>query len=120
MDFVVGESVFLKERDGIFTVLDFDAENNSYVIQSSGRLEPPAKAHRDSLLKISSDITERIRGEVLADNAQQCLEAEEPKPVSRYTPEQILTAKERERVIKPLHESTKITKADKKWAMENL
>ena len=40
--------------------------------------------------------------------------------MSRYTPEQILTAKERERVIKPLHESTKITKADKEWAMEKL
>ena len=124
MDYVVGESVLLKERSGFFTVLDFDTGDNSFVIQPSGKLEPPSKVHRDSLLKISSDITERIRGEVLANIEQQRLEAEEPKLVSRYTDDQILTAKVRARVIRPLYEAEKagnrITKAGKEQAMELL
>ncbi|WP_339473708.1 integrase [Pseudomonas fluorescens] len=123
MDYVVGESVFLKERDGIFTVLDFDVETDSYLIQSSGKIEPPWKAHRDSLLKISSDISERIRAEVIAHDTQQHLLAEVSKPVSRYDDDQILTARMRERIIKPLYETEKaekITKTDKEWAMTEL
>lgn len=125
MDYVVGESVLLKEGSGIFIVIDFDIETDSYVVQPSGKLEKPSKVHRDNLLKISSDITERIRGEVFADVEQQRKEAEKPKPASRYTDDQILTARERARVIHPLYEAEraeakKITKADKVWAMGKL
>jgi hypothetical protein len=125
MEFVVGESVLLKERSGIFTVLDFDPEVNLFVIEPSGILEPPSKVHRDSLLKIPSEITERIRSEVLADVEQQRLEAEKPKPACRYTDDQVLTAKARVRVIEPLYEiekteGRKITSAEKYQAMESL
>lgn len=125
MDFVVGESVILKELSGIFTVLDFDPEANLVVVQQSGSLKPPFKIHRDSLLKIPSEISERIRGEVLSDVEQQRLEAEKPKPACRYTDDQVLTAKARVRVIEPLYEiekneGRKITGLEKAQAMESL
>lgn len=125
MEYVVGESVLLKERAGIFTVLDFDTEADSYVVQSSGKLEQPSKVHRDGLLKISSDITERIRGEIFAEEEQQRQQAQTPKPASRYTDDQILTARRRARVIDSLYEieraeGKKITKVDKVLAMAKL
>lgn len=120
MEFSVGETVFLKERSGIFAVLDFDPENNCYLLQSADKVEAPFKAHRDSFIKLSEDITERLRTEALAYETAQAAKAEEPKPASRYDADQILIARTRERVIKPLCELDKITKADKALAKEQL
>ncbi len=120
MEFSVGENVFLKERSGIFSVLDFDPQDNSYLLQSADKVEAPFKAHRDSFIKLSADITERLRAEVLAYETEQAAKAEESKPASRYDDDQVLVARARERVIKPLCELEKITKSDKALAKEQL
>jgi transposase InsO family protein len=120
MEFKVGEPVFSKDRSGLFTVTEYDVASDSYVVQASDRLTPPFLAPRGSLEKINSEATDRIRVQTLADAEQRAKEDSEPKPASRYTPEQILVAKARERVIKPLHEADEVTKEDKLHAMTAL
>ncbi|MBC3495707.1 integrase [Pseudomonas sp. SWRI100] len=120
MEFIPGESVFLKERKGFFIVLRYNAESDKYIVQSSDTLEGPWEVDRDSVLKISLDITERMRSEALAIDTERREKAEELQPSSRYTDDQISIARKRERIIKPLYEAKEITKADKVWAMEKL
>ncbi len=120
MEFKVGEPVFSKDRSGLFTVTEYDVVSDSYIVQAADRLTPPFLAPRDSLEKINSEATDRIRVETLANAERRSKEDSEPKPASRYTPEQILVAKARERVIKPLHEAAEVTKEDKQDAMTKL
>ncbi len=120
MEFKVGEPVFSKDRSGLFTVTEYDVASDSYIVQASDRLTPPFLAPRGSLEKINSEATDRMRVETLADAEQRAKADSEPKPASRYTPEQILAAKARERVIKPLHEAAEVTKEDKHHAMTKL
>jgi hypothetical protein len=120
MEFKVGEPVFSKDRSGLFTVTEYDVASDSYIVQASDRLTPPFLAPRGSLEKINSEATDRMRVETLADAEQRAKADSEPKPASRYTPEQILAAKARERVIKPLHEAAEVTKEDKQQAMTRL
>lgn len=123
-EYVVGESVFLKNSSGTFSVLDYDPEIDSYSVQSSAKLAAPFKVQYDDLLKIPTDVTERIRQEVLVNLEQQRLKDEEPKPSSRYTDDQVLIARRRARTIEPLYEieraGGKITKPDKERAMATL
>ncbi len=120
MEFKVGEPVFSKDRSGLFTVTEYDVASDSYIVQASDRLTPPFLAPRGSLEKINSEATDRMRVETLADAEQRAKADSEPKPASRYTPEQILAAKARERVIKPLREAAEVTKEDKQQAMTRL
>lgn len=120
MEFKVGEPVFSKDRSGLFTVTEYEVASDSYIVQASDRLTGPFLAPRGSLEKINSEATDRIRVQTLADAEQRAKEDSEPKPASRYTPEQILLAKARERVIKPLHEADEVTKEDKLHAMTTL
>lgn len=120
MEFKVGEPVFSKDRNGLFTVTEYDVASDSYIVQASDRLTGPFLAPRGSLEKINSEATDRIRVQTLADAEQRAKEDSEPKPASHYTPEQILLAKARERVIKPLHEAAEVTKEDKQHAMTKL
>lgn len=120
MEFKVGEPVFSKDRSGLFTVTEYDVASDSYIIQASDRLTGPFLAPRGSLEKINSEATDRIRAQTLADAEQRAKEDSELKPASRYTPEQVLVANARERVIKPLHEAEKVTKEDKQHAMTKL
>jgi hypothetical protein len=83
-------------------------------------LEEPWGVGRGSILKINSDITERMRSETLANDTEQRQKAEKLHPVSRYSDDQVLIAKDRERVIKILCEAKEIIKADKEWAMNKL
>lgn len=120
MEFKVGELAFSKDRSGLFMVAEYDAASDSYTVQAADMLTPPFLAPRGSLEKINSEATDRMRTETLANAEQRAKEGNESKPASRYTPEQILLAKSRERVIKPLHEASEITKEDKQHAMTKL
>ncbi|RON51852.1 integrase [Pseudomonas frederiksbergensis] len=120
MEFRIGESVFSTTVSGVFTVIGYDVTLDSYIVQASDMLSPPFNTPRDNILKINSELTDRIRNETLAEVEQLAQEENEPKLVSRYTPEQILQAKAREIVIKPLHEAKKVTKAVKIQAMKRL
>lgn len=123
-EFVVGESVLLKDRPGVHTAIEYCPETDKYVVQIQDKSAAPVEVAWDVLLKVTDDILERIRQEVLVGVEQQRLKDEEPKPVSRYTDDQVLIARRRARIIEPLYEiertGGKITKPDKERAMAKL
>ncbi|CAI8906101.1 integrase [Pseudomonas brassicacearum] len=123
-EFVVGESVFLKEIAGVHTIIDYYPDTDRYAVQTPEKSAAPIKVPRDDLLKVSTDILERIRQEVLVGVEQKRVKDEEPKVSSRYTDDQVLIARRRARVVEPLYSiekaGNKITKPDKEQAMAKL
>ncbi|MFJ2450895.1 integrase [Pseudomonas protegens] len=123
-EFVVGESVFLKESAGAHIIIDYYPETDRYAVQTPEKSAAPVEVTREDLLKVTTDILERIRQEVLAGSEQQRIKDKEPKPSSRYTDDQVLIARRRARVIEPLFSiekaGNKITKSDKERAMAKL
>lgn len=118
MKFRVGEIVYWTESPGFFIVDGYSAERNKYIIKSSGLPDQSHLASIPDLAKISSEATEEIRQRSLDDATKG--EQVREKFVSRYTPEQIIEARRRERYIKPLAEMEKPTKEDKRHVCRSL
>ncbi|MFT2159819.1 integrase [Pseudomonas putida] len=114
----MGEAVFWKGEVGLFIVAGYDAEIDKYEIRSSVFLGKTHWVTKSELAKITDSASEEIRKQSI-ENAEKADEKQE-RPVSHYTPEQIIEARRRERYIKPLSELDKPTKEDKLAACKSL
>lgn len=102
MNFLKGEAVFIEGKDGIYLIDAYVPQRDCYRVKISGLPDPPTEVPRSKVKKITTDAVEQIR--VASD---VCVEDAKPdneiRPVSPYTPEQIIVGKAREEVIKPLY-----------------
>ncbi|ELQ10434.1 integrase catalytic subunit [Pseudomonas syringae BRIP39023] len=102
MEFSIGEAVLVDGLEGIY-LMDGDVpERGYYRVKLSGLPVPSIEVPKSKVHKISTKAVEQIRAasDVGVENAEP---DDEVRPVSPYTPEQILVGTAREAVIKPLY-----------------
>lgn len=102
MEFSIGEAVFVDGLEGIYLIDGDVPERGCYRVKLSGLPVPSIEVPKSKVHKISTKAVEQIRAasDVGVENAEP---DNEVRPVSPYTPEQILVGTAREAVIKPLY-----------------